>query len=284
MGNRKYSAVILGFTIIASGLVGYFVLSGQPGEHDISSTTLTTGELTDAPTPKDVVTVTIHDKEGNLIGTHTTNNIVTTAGAAFYCIETGLCLGGATGAIESPTVSYLSTLPIYWVGFVNGSAANTNEPTAADCSVSSSNELSGQVSGSKCVVNFGSAPAQYPSGSNNFVATLCQSATSCTGQLRASSATIDASNIYVKTTQLFNGCSPNSNGTAPASGTCVNAQQTAVFSNNISQKLVISGLVLVGGDKSATAAGPLIVAEASLSPSVSLNPGDTIQVTWQLTI
>ncbi len=291
MEKKGYLLILIAVSLLTTGLVSYFVIAVH-SNGQVMSSTLATGGLTDAPVPKDIVTVTVHDKNGNLVGTHTTNNIITTAGAAFFCIQTGFCAGSATGAIQNPTVSIVGATPTYWIQFINGSAANTNEPTAADCSVSSTNQLVGQTTGTgsttKCVVNFGSAPAQYPSGTNNFIATLCVSATSCTGQLRASSGVVDtASGTYVLATQLFSGCSPNSNGTAPSSGTCVNDQQTVVFTNNISQKLVISGLAMFGGNNKATAAGPtgpILVAEASLSPAVSLNPGDTIQVTWQITI
>lgn len=291
MEKNVYLIILIAISTLASGLAGYLVISGQQDDNDASSDQLAVDGTTDAPVPKDIVTVTIHDKAGNLIGTQTTNNIITTAGAAFFCIQAGFCLGGSTGAIQSPTISVLTT-PEYWVQFINGSTTNTNEPTAADCSVSSSNQLSGQTTGTgsstNCIVNFGAPPAQYPTGSNNFIATLCVSATSCSGDLRSSSGVVDTStSTYVLATQLFNGCSPNSNGTAPGSGTCVNAQQTVVFSNNISQPLNIVGLALSGGSTGKTAAagpGPLVIAEANLSPAITLNPGDTIQVTWQITI
>lgn len=296
MENKAYLVVLIAVSVLASGLAGYLVISGHQGQQT-ASTTLATGGLVDAPVPKDVVTVMIHDKEGNLIAKQTTNNIITTAGAAYFCIQAGFCAGSATGAIQNPTIAIVAATPTYWVQFVNGSAANTNEPTAADCSVSSSNQLVGQTSGSgastKCVINFGSAPAQYPSDGavNNAVASLCVSATTCSGDLRASSGITDSgagqTNTYALATQLFAGCSPNSNGTAPASGTCLNSQQTSVFSNNISGKMVITGLGLYGGNNKAVVtgpAGPILVAEAKLSPAVTLNPGDTIQVTWQITI
>lgn len=289
MEKRGLLVIVIAISLFATGLASYVVILGQ-SSGQVMPSTLAAGGLVDAPVPKDVVTVTIHDKNGILIGTHTTNNIITTAGAAYFCIQAGFCAGSATGAIQNPTISIVAATPTYWIQFINGSAANTNEPTAADCSVSSTNQLVGQTTGTgattKCVVNFGSAPAQYPS--NNFVATLCVSPTSCTGDLRSASGVVDtASGTYVLGTQLFSGCSPNSNGTAPSSGTCVNDQQTVVFTNNISQTLVISGLAMSGGNNKNTAAGPtgpLVIAEASLSPAVTLNPGDTIQVTWQITI
>ncbi|NHI04061.1 hypothetical protein DYY67_1436 [Candidatus Nitrosotalea sp. TS] len=293
MEKKAYLVVLIAVSVLASGLAGYLVISGHQGQQT-ASTTLATGGLVDAPVPKDVVTVMIHDKEGNLIVKQTTNNIITTAGAAYFCIQAGFCAGSATGAIENPTIAIVAATPTYWVQFVNGSAANANEPTPADCSVSSSNQLVGQTLGSgaatKCVINFGSAPAQYPSGgANNAVASLCVSATTCSGDLRASSGIVDSSvtSTYALATQLFAGCSPNSNGTSSVSGTCLNSQQTSVFSNNSNGKMVITGLGLYGGNNKAVVtgpAGPILVAEASLSPVVTLNPGDTIQVTWQITI
>ncbi|MGI0046818.1 MAG: hypothetical protein ACREBB_06490 [Nitrosotalea sp.] len=290
MKKRGYLVFLIVISAVVGGLGGYMVMPRHNGR-DILSTMLATGGVTDAPVPKDIVTVMIHDKEGNLIAKQTTNNIITTAGAAFYCIQAGLCVGGASGAIENPNISAITT-PYYWVAFINGTGPNTDEPTAADCSVSSTNQLSGQTTGSgsstTCTINFGSAPAQYPSGANNVIATLCVSATSCSGDLRSSSGIVDtAASSYTLATTLFNGCSPNNNGTAPTSGTCVNSQQTTVFSNNLSQNLTITGLALLGGSTGKTAAtgpGPIVIAEAALSPHVSLNPGDTIQVTWQLTI
>ena len=284
--------MILVVALVVSGcLTGYVVRPRLQYGQDIFSTMFMTKSLTDAPVPRDMVTVTIHDKDGNLVAKETANNIITTAGAAFYCIQAGLCAGGASGAIENPNISAITT-PEYWISFINGTGANTNEPTAADCSVSSSSQLVGQTSGTgtstTCIVNFGSAPAQYPSDSNNFLVPLCVSATSCSGDLRASSGIVDsATGDHTLATQLFSGCSPSSNGTAPSSGTCINDQQTSVFANNIDQKLNIVGLALFGGSTGKTAAtgqGPLIIAEASLSPAISLNPGDTIQVTWQITV
>ncbi|MGI0047876.1 MAG: hypothetical protein ACREBB_11945 [Nitrosotalea sp.] len=293
MEKIRYLAIVIVASVLAGGLASYFIV---PGHQLTTTSTMATGGLIDSPTPKDVVTVMVHDKDGNLISKQVTNNIITTAGAAYYCIQAGLCAGSATGAIIDPTIAIVAATPTYWIQFVNGSAANTNEPTAADCSVSSSNVLSGQVTSpgtasAKCVINFGSAPAQYPSGSNNVVATLCVSATTCSGDLRASSGITDSgagqTNTYALATQLFAGCSPNNNGTAPSSGTCINEQQTSVFSNNVGGKLVITGLGLYGGNNKAVVtgpAGPILVAEASLSPTITLSPGDTIQVTWQITI
>ena len=290
--RRRGHLAILAVALAVSGcLTGYVIMPRLQDGQVATFSMLTAGSLTDSPAPKDIVTVTVHDSEGNLVAKETTHNIITTAGAAFYCIQAGLCTGGATGAIENPNISVMTT-PAYWVAFINGTGANSNEPTAADCSVSSSNQLAGQTSGTgtstTCVVNFGSAPAQYPSGTNNLLTTLCVSATSCSGDMRASTGIVDsATSEHALATQVFSGCSPSSNGTAPASGTCVNDQQTSVFTNNISQPLNIVGLALFGGSTGKTAAagqGPLIIAEANLSPAVSLNPGDTIQVTWQITI
>lgn len=285
----KYLIALISIGSLSSIMVFYSITTSEySNENKIMQTSLLHGGITDAPIPMDLVTVTIHDKNGNLISQQTTNNIITTAGAAFYCIQSGICLGGATGAIQNPTVSLLTTAPTYWVGFINGTTTNTNEPTAADCSISSSNSLAGQTTGSgastKCVTNFGSAPAQYPSDANTFVATTCVNAASCVGQLRASAGTVEAATSYTLATRSSSTCSSLNNGTAPSSGTCVNSVQTSVFTNNISQKLNIIGLSLVSGGTSATASGPIVVAEAKLSPVVLLNSGDTIQVTWQITI
>ncbi len=283
----KHLIALVAICSLSSVLAVYSITSIHSNENKMQ-TSLLQGGITDAPIPMDLVTVTIHDKNGNLVSQQTTYNIITTAGAAFYCIQSGICLGGATGAIQNPTVNIQAAAPTYWVGFINGTTTNTNEPTAADCSVSSSNQLTGETTGSgaatKCVISFGSAPAQYPSDANTFVATTCVNAGSCVGDLRASAGTVEAATSYTLTTRSFNGCSPNANGTAPSSGTCVNAVQTSVFTNNVSQKLNIIGLALVGGGTSAVASGPIVVAEAKLSPVVLLNSGDTIQVTWQITI
>lgn len=283
----KYLIALVTICSLSSVLAVYSITLVHSNENGSMQTSLQ-GGISDAPVPMDLVTITIHDKYGKLVSQQTTNNIITTAGAAFYCIQSGICLGGATGAIQNPTVSIMTAAPTYWVGFINGTSANTSEPTAADCSVSSSNQLTGQTTGSgattKCVTNFGSAPAQYPSDANTFVATTCVNAGSCVGQLRASAGTVEAATSYTLATRSFSGCSPNNNGTAPSSGTCVNAVQTSVFTNNISQKLNIIGLSLVSGGSSATVSGPIMVAETKLSSAVLLNPGDTIQVTWQITI
>jgi hypothetical protein len=285
MEKKVYLAMLVAVSSLAAGLTGYLVISGHQSGQTIASSTLSTGGLIDSPTPKDVVTVLVHDKNGNLIGKQTTNNIITTAGAAFYCIQSGICPTATT--ILNPAIAYPAAGPTYWVQFINGTSPNSNEPTASDCSLASNNNLAGDVvapntASAHCTTSFGPS-GQYPSGTNNFIATLCVNAVSCVGDLRASAGTINSTNLSTLATRVFTACTPDSNGTAPSSGTCINSEQTSTFTNNISSKLNIVGLALYSGTSSAATAGVILTAEAQITP-VLLNPGDTIQVTWQITI
>lgn len=285
MEKKAYLVMLIAVSSLAAGLAGYLVISGHSGGQTIASSTLATGGLIDSPTPKDVVTVIVHDKNGNLIDKQVTNNIITTAGAAFYCIQSGICPTATT--ILTPAVAFANAAPTYWVQFINGTGPNTNEPTASDCSLASNNDLAGDVAqagtaNGHCITTFGPS-GQYPSGANNLIATLCVNAVSCVGDLRASAGTLNTTAISTLATRVFTACTPVNNGTAPTSGTCINSEQTSTFTNNISSKLNIVGLGLYSGTTSAATAGPLLVAEAQLTP-VLLNPGDTIQVTWQITI
>ncbi|MGB9002895.1 MAG: hypothetical protein WCC52_03715 [Nitrosotalea sp.] len=284
MEKKVYLVMLLAVSFLAASLTGYLVISGHQGVHPIASSALATGGLVDSPTPKDVVTVIVHDKNGNLISKQTTNNIITTAGAGFFCIQSGICPTATT--ILNPAQAFVATGPTYFVQFINSTGANTNEPTASDCAIGSNNNLAGDVAqagtaSAHCITSFG-ASGQYPTGADNFIATLCVNAVSCSGDLRAAAGTLNTTAISTEATRVFTACTPINNGTAPASGTCVNSLQTSTFTNNISSKLGISGLALYSGTATAVS-GVIMVAETQLT-TVVLNPGDTIQVTWQITI
>ena len=107
----------------------------------------------------DEVIIRVHDSAGNLKSERKTHNIITTAGAIWFCVQQDRC----ESHITSPAITSV-TSPTWWVQFVSGTP-NTNEPTGADCTApAGGGALSGQVTGGRCVTNFGAAPAQYQSG------------------------------------------------------------------------------------------------------------------------
>lgn len=237
--------------------------------HDNTTSKLSFSNLPDAPIPYDIVTVTVHDKNGKLVSEQKVHNIVTTNGAIWFCIEQNRCTSQITGSI--PAVPNVAA-PTWWVQFITGTA-NTSEPTAADCtSPSGGGAISGQVTSGRCVTNFGVAPAQYASGS---IITVGASATQLIG-----AGTFDTTNKFVQTNRATV-CSVTSDGTAPASGTCQFSDTTPVLTNNSGGSIVVNGLALASGGAAVTA-GPLMIAETTITP-ITLANGDTVSVTWTIT-
>lgn len=218
----------------------------------------------------DEVYVRIHDSYGNLKSEQNTHNIITTAGAIWFCVQQDRC----ESHITSPAITSTAN-PTWWVQFVSGTP-NSNEPTGADCTApAGGGALSGQVSGSRCVTNFGASPAQYQSG--GAIVTVSNLAGS--GQLRGT-GTFDTTNNYVLSTKATL-CSVIDDGTAPASGTCQFTDATPVLTNNSGSTITVDGLALASGSGSSSTAGSLIIAESTISP-VTLDPGDTISVSWTI--
>lgn len=235
--------------------------------------TFVTGGLSDAPHPSDIVTVTVHDKNGRLVSVQKAHNIVTSNGAVWFCFKQNICTSQITGT--TPALSG-STSTTWWIQFISGTA-NTNEPTAADCtSPSGGGAISGQVSGGRCVTNFGAAPAQYQTGGS--IITVGTT----TNQLQNSGASVDTTNKYVQATPVTNTCSVINDGTAPSSGTCQFSVTSGTFTNQSGGALTVNGLALASGTISSTVAGPLIIFESTIT-AVTLQAGDTISVTWTVT-
>ncbi|MGI0019674.1 MAG: hypothetical protein ACREAY_04305 [Nitrososphaera sp.] len=127
------------------------------------------------------------------------------------------------------------------------------------------------------MTNFGSAPAQYQAGGSIItVGTIAAG----TAQLRGSSGTFDTAENYVRTTEATV-CSIVNDGTAPASGTCQFTDTTPVLTNMSGSSITVRGLALASGGASTTAAGPLIIAESTIT-ATTLAPGDTISVPWTI--
>jgi hypothetical protein len=218
----------------------------------------------------DEVYVRVHDSMGNLKYEEETHNIITTAGAIWFCVQQDRC----ESHITSPAITSTAN-PTWWVQFVSGTP-NSNSPTGADCTApSGGGALSGQVSGNRCVTNFGSAPAQYQSGGS----IITVSGLAGSGQLRGT-GTYDTTNNFVQTTKATL-CSVVDDGTAPSSGTCQFSDTTPVLTNLSGSTITVDGLALASGSGSSTTAGALIIAESAIS-SVTLNPGDTISVSWTI--
>lgn len=238
--------------------------------HD-NATKLSFSNLPDAPIPFDIVTVTVHDKNGKLVSEQKAHNIITTNGAIWFCIEQNRCTSQITGS--TPAVPNVAA-PTWWVQFITGTA-NTNEPTAADCtSPSGGGAISGQVTSGRCVTNFGVAPAQYASGS------IITVGASGSGKQLTGTGIFDTTNNFVQSIRATV-CSITNDGTAPASGTCQFSDTTVVLTNTSGSSITINGLALSSGTASAIVAGPLMIAETTITP-ITLANGDTVSVTWTI--
>lgn len=256
------------FAILSSTVAGYSILSQLPLEQmavePISKFSIGASNF---------VTVSVHDQYGNLKSEQKTHNIVTSNGAIWFCIEQNRCTTQITGT--TPAIPNVSA-PTFWIQFISGTP-NANSPTAADCtSPSGGGAISGQVSAGRCVTNFGAPPAQYQAGGSIITLSL----TAGSGQLRTTAGTIDTVNNFVQSIRPTV-CSIVDNGVAPSSGTCQFSETTPVFTNNSGGSITVSGLALSSGTASSTVAGPLIIAETSITPVV-LAVGDTISVTWTI--
>lgn len=272
MNTKQYKVSLIVISIAALGMAFYELSIFSDRSIPVTANVIAS-QTTDSPVPINTVTVTVHDKNGKLKTQETNHNIVTSNGAIWFCIQQNRCTSQITGS--TPAVPSVSS-PTWWVQFISGTP-NANEPTAADCtSPSGGGAISGQVSGGRCVVNFGAPPAQYQAGGS--IVTL--SLTTGTAQLRTVSGTIDTTNNFVRTTAATV-CSIVNNGAAPSSGTCQFSDTTPVFTNQSGGSLTINGLVLASGTGSNTVAGPLIIAEATI-PATTLAAGDTISVTWTI--
>lgn len=225
----------------------------------------------DAPIPYDLVTITVHDKSGELKYQQTTHNIVTGAGAIWFCVQQDRC----QSQITSPVTKFVSN-PTWWVQFVNGTI-NVGEPTGADCtSPSNSGAITGQVSGGRCITTFGLLGGhQYSTGT---VATV--SLTGGGAQLTTGSGNIDTTNNFVQTTP-GTVCTTVTD-TPTLSSTCQFSDTTPTMTYQGALPLTVSGIALASGTNSNSTAGPLIIAEATITP-VILSLGDTISVTWTVT-
>ena len=267
-------SIVIGSAVLLSVITGYSLNSIFPAITDHSSDyKISSKESTDAPIPKDIVVVTVNDKNGNLKSQQSVQNIVTGAGAAWFCIEQNRCTNQITGT--TPAILNVAA-PTWWIQFISGTP-NPNEPTSADCSSpSGGGAISGQVTAGRCVTNFGVAPAQYQAGGSVVPVSL----TAGSGQLRTTTGTIDASNNFVQTTRATV-CTVINDGIAPSSGTCQFSDVAPVFTNQSSGPLTIKGLALSSGTASDSVAGPLIIAETTITP-VTLAVGDTISVTWTI--
>ena len=268
--------LIVGIIALFSGLTLYnFITNDSNTQNIVDETLVASSNMLDSVSPTDTVTVTVYDKEGNLKNQVTNHNIITSNGAIWFCIEQNRCTSQITGS--TPAVPNVSG-PTWWVQFISGTP-NANEPTAADCtSPSGGGAITGQVTAGRCVTNFGAAPAQYQASGSIITVSL----TTGTAQLRTTAGTLDTTNNFVQTTRATV-CSIVNNGAAPSSGTCQFSETTPVFTNLSGSTITVNGLALSSGTASNTAAGPLIIAEATI-PAVTLAAGDTISVTWTVIV
>lgn len=256
-------------SLLSVGTAGYFLGSNRP------ATQVSDAQLSDSingALKKDEVVIRVFDSSGNLKSEQKTHNIITSAGAVWFCIEQNRCTSQITGTTPAiPNVAGAT----WWVQFVSGTA-NTAKPTAADCtSPSGGGAIAGVVASGRCITDFGAAPAQYQTGGS----ILTVSATSGTAQLRGT-GTFDTTNNFVQTTRATV-CSIVNDGTAPASGTCQFTDTTPVLTNMSGSSITVNGLALASGTASATAAGPLIIAESAIT-ATTLAAGDTISVSWTI--
>ena len=267
--NRILLAAVFALAILSVSLTAY-ILRPVSSSNSLFEDNVFENSISSA-LENDEVIVLVYDSEGNLKSEQKTTNIITSAGAIWFCVAQNRC----EDHITNPDIASVNN-PTWWVQFISGTP-NANEPTAADCTApSGGGDLAGQVSGGRCVVNFGAPPAQYASGSIITVSTISAG----TGQLQGSSGTYDTTNNFIQTTAA-SVCSIVDDGTAPSSGTCQFTETTAVLTNMSGGTITVNGLALASGAAGNTAAGPLIIAESTIS-AVTLAPGDTISVSWTI--
>ena len=265
--------LVIGAGLFAAGIIAGTQLSPRTNQSIPHSSMSKNAPITDSiagALTNDEVIIRIHDLNGNLKTEQKTHNIITTAGAIWFCVQQDRC----ESHITSPAITSTGN-PTWWVQFISGTA-NANEPTGADCTApAGGGALSGQVSGTRCVTNFGAPPAQYQAGGSVITVSTLAGA----GQLRGT-GTFDTTNNYVQTTRATL-CSVINDGTALASGTCQFTDTTPVLTNNSGSSITVNGLALASGSSSGTTAGSLIIAESTISP-VTLANGDTISVSWTI--
>lgn len=255
------------FGVLIAGIIGY-----QLGGPNLNVGVAKPADSIADSLKGDEVIIAVHDSAGNLKSEQRTSNIITSAGAIWFCIEQNRCTSQITGT--TPAVPNVAGAT-WWVQFISGTP-NTNEPTAADCTApSGGGAIAGQVSSGRCVTNFGPAPAQYQSGGS----ILTVSSSTGTAQLRGI-GTFDTTNNYVQTSRATL-CSIVNDGTAPSSGTCQFTDTTPVLTNLSGSTLTVNGLALASGTASNTVAGPLVIAESTIS-AMTLAAGDTISVSWTI--
>jgi hypothetical protein len=272
-GQKTVLSSVIAAALLSAGIFGFYL--GSSSNSAVSDAVIY-DSISDA-LKNDEVIIRVHDSSGNLKLEQKEHNIITSAGAIYFCVQMNRCESHITG--ENPNV-LSNAAPTWWVQFITGTP-NTDRPTAADCTApSGGGDLAGQVSGTsgtlRCVTNFGASPAQYQAGGD----TIEVSNTAGTGELRGTSGTYDTTNRFVRTTEATV-CSIINDGTAPSSGTCQFTDTTPVLTNMSGGSITVSGLALASGDGSTTAAGPLIIAESDISDVVLAN-GDTISVSWTI--
>jgi len=268
--KKALFSAIIACSVLAGVILGQIFSSQAPLQSLTDKSTgsnLVTDSITSA-LDSDEVSIVVHDSQGNLVSEQKTHNIITTAGAIWFCVQQNRC----ESHITSPAITSVSN-PTWWVQFITGDA-NVDEPTAADCTApSGGGALAGQVSASRCVTNFGSPPAQFESGG----AIITVSSLTGAGQLRGT-GTFDTTNNYVLTTAATV-CSVIDDGTAPSAGTCQFTDSTPILTNLSGGTITVNGLALASGSGSSTTAGALMIAESAIN-EVTLSPGDTISVSW----
>lgn len=263
-------AILIGTSTIIAGVTGFSISSILPQTHeDIFNSFHSSDKSPDAPIAKDLVTIYVHDKNGNLKSQQTVNNIVTGAGAAFFCVQQGRCLS----EITAPATTFVVAAPTYWVEFISGTT-NTNEPQGSDCTApSGGGAATGFLVNAKCNTVFG-ASGQYQAGGS--VITLG----TATNQLRSAGAIINGTNsVFTVETTKPTVCSVVTDTTG-GSSTCQFSETTPVFTNQSGGSLTVNGLALFSGTSTAVT-GSLIIAETTITP-VTLAAGDTISVTWTI--
>lgn len=275
--NRILLGAVFALAILSTSLTAYILRPATTNDYFLGSDVLKDDSIS-AALKNDEVIVRVHDSEGKLVSEQKAHNIITSAGAIYFCVQMNRCESHITG--ESPNVASAAS-PTWWMQFITGTA-NTGRPTAADCTApSGGGDLAGQTSGSsgtlRCVTNFGASPAQYQAGGSVITVNTIASGT---GQLRGSSGTFDTTNNFVQTTGATV-CSIINDGTAPSSGTCQFTDTTPVLTNMSGSTITVNGLALGGGDGSNAAAGPIIIAESTIS-AITLAAGDTISVSWTI--
>lgn len=124
IGQKAVLSSVIAVALLSAGFFGYYLGTRPNAASDAKLTDSISGAL-----QNDEVIVRVYDSAGNLKSEQKEHNIITSAGAIWFCIEQNRCTGQITGT--TPAVPNVAGAT-WWVQFISGTA-NTGKPNGGDC-------------------------------------------------------------------------------------------------------------------------------------------------------